>query len=163
MGTQPDPEDLIRHRNLYWREKSRLRASKKRRRITGEDWEVRTDGVTGHPFWFNVDTGESTWDKPSILLQLESLDLATRKMWGAIPYTPLMTILRFLLPYPDRMACSALSWHWNRGATDISFVRHVYPVEMGAYTRDERKIDPNHYRTIKDAVTASLPGDTIGK
>lgn len=162
LGTHPSHEDLIRQRNLYFRERSRLKANKKRRRITGENWEQRVDGRSGHPFWLNVDTGESTWEKPVELLQLEEIDMAQKNSWAAMPLAVLKRTMGFLNPYPDRMACSAVSKHWKQAATDISFVRHVYPVEMGAYTRDDKKMDANHFRTIAAVVAAACPGDTIG-
>jgi hypothetical protein len=74
-----------------------------------------------------------------------------------------MHIMNFLAPYPDRMQCSGVCQHWRFAAHHPSFVKHVYPVEMGAYTREDRKIEANHFRTLADAVSSALPGDTIGK
>jgi hypothetical protein len=163
LATDPQPEDLLRQRTLYLREKSRLRANKKRRKLTGQDWDLRVDGQTKHPFWYNIDTGEAVWDKPSVLLELEAYELAHNKKWSALPCDPLIRILGYLSPSPDRMRCAQMCRHWHKAATDPSFVRHVYPVEMGAYTRDDAKMEPNHYRNLADAIADSLPGDTIGK
>ncbi len=44
----------------------------KRRILTGENWCVRADAFTNNPFWYNVDTGEATWEKPSVLIELEA-------------------------------------------------------------------------------------------
>ena len=52
LGTSPDPADLIRHRNLYKREYSRLKAAKKRRTLTGENWEIRMDQRHKTEFWY---------------------------------------------------------------------------------------------------------------
>lgn len=163
LATRTTPEDLVRQRNLYQREKSRLRADKKRRKLTGENWECRTDGVTQHPFWYNVDTGEAVWDKPHLLLELEELETANEKGWSAIPIKALVHVMGFLLPFPDRMRCGEVCRRWKRASHDISFVRHVYPVEMGALTREDKKMEQNHYRTISEAVAVALPGDTIGE
>lgn len=163
LGTRPRPQDLIRQRNLYRREKAKLRADKKRRKLTGENWELRSEALTKYPFWYNIDTGEGLWDKPATLLELEAYEKAQENLYAAMPMKPLIHLMSFLLPFPDRMNCAAVCWQWRAAAIDPSFVRHVYPVEMGAYTRDEAKMDYNHYRSIRDALANSLPGDTIGK
>ena len=49
LATFPEPEDLVRQKSLYLREKARLRASKKLRKLTGQDWESRVDGLTKNP------------------------------------------------------------------------------------------------------------------
>jgi hypothetical protein len=163
LGTNPRPEDLIRQRNLYRREKARLGGSKKRRKLTGENWESRADAVTQNPFWYNIDTGEALWDKPKVLLEMEAYDLAYQRKWAAMPIKPMVHIMSFLSPFPDRMRSSEVCTQWCKAAFDAAFVRHVYPVEMGAYTRDDTKMEYNHYRTIDDALKAALPGDTIGQ
>ena len=162
LATFPQPGDLIRQRTLYLREKSRLRANKKLRKLTGQDWEQRLEALSKHPFWYNIDTGEAIWDKPEVLLELESYELAQERRWSALPSKPLVEIMRFLCPLPDRINCSYMCRDWRKAACDNSFVRHVYPVEMGAFTRDESKMEFNHFRTISDALGAALPGDTIG-
>jgi hypothetical protein len=161
LATRPAPEDLIRQRNLYMREKSRLRADKKRRKLTGENWVSKVDGVSQLPFWYNSDTGEAVWDRPLVLHQLEEHDVASEKGWSAMPMKALIRVMSYLVPFPDRVKCSQISHHWSRAARDVTFVRHVYPVEMGAYTTDDRKMEYNHYRTLGEAVVAALPGDTI--
>lgn len=162
LSTRPRPEDLLRQRDLYQRERARLRANKKRRLLTGQNWESRVDGLSKLPFWYNIDTGEAVWDKPAALVQLEAYEKANEELYSAMPAKPLVNMMEFLLPFPDRINCTYVSKHWKAAATDPSFVIHVYPVEMGAYTRDDSKIDRNHYRTISDAVARALPGDTIG-
>jgi F-box-like len=161
LATHPRPDDLLRQINLYRREKARLSGNKKRRRLTGEDWEQRFDS-TQTPFWQNVDTGEAVWEKPKVLVELDSFIRAHQDKWSALPMEPLIHIMSFLHPFPDRMHSSEVCIHWYKAAKDSSFVRHVYPVEMGAYTRDDDKIEYNHYRTVEAAVKSALPGDTIG-
>ncbi|GKZ00379.1 hypothetical protein MPSEU_000990900 [Mayamaea pseudoterrestris] len=161
LGTFPQPDDLVRQRALYQREKCRLRARKLRRRLTGEAWEVRHDAVSGLPYWHNSDTGETSWDKPMVLEELEAYDLAIEKRFDAMPNKSLLLIMEFLVPYPDRMSCAGVSRRWRIAATCPSFVKHVYPVELGAYTREDSKIEHNHFRTITDALAAALPGDTV--
>merc|ERR1711957_1042695 len=43
----------------------------------------------------------------------------------------------------------------------LSFVLHVWPVELGALVMSQSKLGKNHFRTISDATQAALPGDTI--
>ena len=161
LATLPSPEILPRQRHLYVREKTRLRADKKRRKLTGENWGVRTDQLSGRPYWYNSDTGEAIWDKPAILLDLEAHERALQNKWGAFPMKPLVHIMGFLIPFPERMACSAVCRQWKLAATDVSFVRHVLPVEMGALAMDQSKMERSHFRTIADALAAALPGDII--
>ena len=96
-----------------------------------------------------------------ILLDLEAHEVALKQKWSALPLKPLVHIMGYLIPFPERTSCSAVCHHWSSAARDISFVRHVFPVEMGAFAMDESKMEANHYRTIADALAASLPGDTI--
>lgn len=163
LATNPRPEDLIRQRNLYRRERARLAGTRKRRKLTGEHWEIRADATTQNNFWYNIDTGEALWDKPKVLLEMEAYDRAHETLWAAMPIAPLLHIMDYLTQFPDRMRSMEVCTHWCKAAGDPSFVRHVYPVEMGAYTRDSAKIEHNHYRTIEDALKAAHPGDTIGK
>jgi hypothetical protein len=162
LSTYTRPEDLVRQRNLYRREKARLRAEKKRRRLTGEVWLTKTDGVTKKPFWYNADTGEALWDRPLVLMELEAHDLAREQGWLAMPRKPLVKVMEFLVPNPERQTCSAVCRHWRAAAQDIRFVRHIYPVEMGALSLDSTRREPNHYPTIDEALSVCLPGDTIG-
>ena len=162
LATLPEPEELLRQQRLYHREKARLVSNKKRHRLTGENWTNKIDGKTNLPFWYNCDTGEAIWHKPKILLELEEYELAAKRYWNAVPLKPLVRIMEYLTPFPERMTCAITCKQWRQAAQDISFVRHVYPVEMGALTMDLKKMSPYHYKTISEALAESLPGDTIG-
>eukprot|EP00980_Cylindrotheca_fusiformis_P001315 scaffold333_cov133-Cylindrotheca_fusiformis.AAC.41 len=162
LATRPKPEALIRQRNLYHRERMRLRSDKKRRKLTGESWSSKIDGVTKKPFWYNSDTGEAVWNKPNVLLELEASNLAEHQGWGFLPMKPLAQVMEFLIPYPERQYSSAVCRQWKAAATDIRFVRHVYPVEMGALRNEGSKRQFNHFNTIVEALSIALPGDTIG-
>ena len=163
LGTGIQPEDLVRQRNFYRREKARLRSEKKRRKLTGENWVQKIDGLTDRPFWYNEDTGEAIWDTPLVVTELRADELATKEGWAKLPLKPLVHIMEYLLPFPDRQNCTAVSRHWRWAATDFKFVRHVYPVEMGALAREPSRMDYNHFATISDALAVALPGDSIGK
>ncbi|KAL7565038.1 hypothetical protein ACA910_020749 [Epithemia clementina (nom. ined.)] len=161
LGTDPLPSELTRHRNLFLRESARLKASKKKRTLTGENWETRIDARYKANFWYNVDTGEAIWDKPRVLVELEEYETAHEKKWSLLPLKPLIRIMSFLFPFPERTVAAQVCRQWRRAATDPSFVLHVYPVEMGAYTRDEKKIEYNHFRTLDAAVKEAKAGDSI--
>jgi superfamily II DNA/RNA helicase len=163
LATGTRPEDLVRQRNLYMRERARLRADKKRRRLTGEDWSSKIDGTSKKSFWYNADSGEAIWDKPALLWELEAEKQAHRQGWSAMPVKPLAHVMTFLLPFPERTHCSAVCSQWRLAANDVKFVRHVYPVEMSALARDESRREHNHFGTISEALSVALPGDTIGK
>jgi len=161
LATQPLPEELPDQRSLYLSEKSRLKANKIKRKLTGEDWETRIDGKSKHPFWYNSDTGEAVWDKPKSLVELHAEEVAHDKKWNAIPINPLTKIMEYLIPFPERMNVARVCKQFRLGATHPSFVRHVFPVEMGSMTMDPKKMDHNHYRDIVSALSCCLPGDTI--
>ena len=163
LATYPPLDKLPYHKQLYLREKSRLRANKKRRKLTGENWINKIDGRSKLPFFYNEDTGEAVWEKPKILLELEAHQLAHEKLWNAMPLQPLVNIMDFLIPYPDRMTCAAVCKQFRLAAQDISFVKHVFPVEMGAMAMDPNKMERNQYRTISEALQFCLPGDTLGE
>jgi len=163
LATGIQPEDLVRQRNLYRREKARLISEKKRRKLTGENWVERIDGLTQKPFWYNEETGEAIWDIPTVVVELRAHDLARKEGWNKLPTKPLVRVMEYLVPFPDRQNCSIVSHHWRSCATDIKFVRHVYPVEMGALAREPSRMEYNHYVTMSDALAVALPGDTIGK
>ena len=157
LVTDPMPEELVRQRNLFQRERARVKASMKRRQMTGENWEVRVDQQHNSSFYYNVDTGEARWDKPPVLLELESFNRASAVGWSMLP--SLVNVMSFLTPYPERMKAALVCRQWKKGAFDPSFVRHVYPVEMGAATRST--MHRNHYRSLADALTQAQPGDAI--
>lgn len=163
LATGIRPEDLVRQRTLYRREKARLRSEKKRRKLTGENWSQRIEGLTQKPFWYNEDTGEAIWEVPHVVAELREDELARKEGWSKLPMKPLVHIMRFLVPFPDRQTCTSVCRQWRHASTDIQFVRHVYPVEMGAIARESNRRDPNHYETLSEALAVSLPGDTIGK
>ena len=161
LATQPQLASLLRQRHLYIREKSRLHSEKKRRKLLGKNWSLRHDAIHNFPFWYNEDTGEATWDKPQIILELEAEDLARKEGWNLFPVKPLLNIMDFLVPYPDRTHCGKVCRQWRWAAGDFSFVKHVWPVEMGALSMNKSRLEKNHYVCIEDALLDSLPGDTI--
>lgn len=163
LSTLTQPEDLIRQRKLYRREKARLRSDKKRRQLKGENWSQRVDGLTQQLFWYNEDTGEAVWETPRVVANLQEHDLARKQGWSKLPMKVLVHVMSYLVPFPERQKCGIVCRQWKLGANDIRFVRHVYPVEMGALAREANRLDYNHYLSVADALVEALPGDTIGR
>eukprot|EP00985_Skeletonema_marinoi_P003962 scaffold1738_cov198-Skeletonema_marinoi.AAC.5 len=161
LATFPEPESLPRQRQLYTREKARVRAEMIKRKLTGENWITKIEQLSGKLFWYNSDTGEAIWEKPPVLKMLEAESIAMSEGWAALPTNPLVSIMEFLLPHPERTQCSMVCRRWRDVSNDASFVFHVWPVEQGALVMDESKLGKNHFRTISDALEAALPGDTI--
>ena len=162
LSTSPPPSMLLRQRHLYRRERIRLKADKKRRKLSGEDWVLRKEGTHTLPFsfWYNSDTGAVSLDTPRIIADLDAETVARNKKWNGLPSRCLVKVMSYLVPFPDRMSCSYVCKYWSHTARDLSFVRHVIPVEMGALL-EGTKVDYNHYRSINDALMNALPGDTI--
>ena len=161
LATQPDPSDLSRQRYLYFREKGRLLANKRRRKLSGENWCTKIDGRTNLPFWYNIDSGEATWDEPKIITELKEYELADNLIWNGLPIKPLLHVMEYLVPYPERIVAGGTCKQWQLAAQNPYFVKHVYPVEMGALNMDPNRMERYHYRTITEALQDALPGDTI--
>jgi hypothetical protein len=162
LCTETQPQDLVRQRNLYRREKARLRSDQRRRKLKGENWSQRRDGLSQEKFWYNEDTGEATWDVPRVVAEIRADEVAKKEGWSKLPIEPLVHIMEYLIPFPDRQACSKVCRQWKLGATDIQFVRHVYPVEMGDLARESNRREHNHFSSLSDVLDVALPGDTIG-
>ena len=163
LGTHPPPDALPRQRKIYFRERARLRSDRKRRKLTGESWITRIDAISQVHYWYNEDTGEAIWEKPKILVELDEVASAQVKKWNAMLIKPLVHIMEYLIPYPDRTKCSLVCKQWKLAAKDFGFVLHVFPVEMGALSLEGRKLEHNHFRTISEVMQVVQPGDTIGK
>ena len=161
--TNPSPYILPKQMKVYTREKARVNAEKMKRKLTGESWETRIDGLTKYPFFYNVDTGEATWEKPRVLNDLQNYDRAQQMRWTALPLEPLKGLMEYLSPYPDRIACTSVCRHWRTAAQDVSFVKFVYPVESGALAMDVTKMEKNHYRSLTEALSSAIAGDIIGE
>lgn len=160
LATNTHPEVLCKQRQMYFDEKASIRAKKMLRKLTGENWCKKIDGRSKLPFWYNDDTGEALWDKPRVLFDLEAYELAHKKKWNFMPLKPLVNIMSFLVPL-DRMKCTSISRQWRTAASDISFVKHVYPVEMASYIADKSKLTRGHYLTLAEALEEALPGDIL--
>ena len=162
LATFPEPEALPRQRELYIREKTRLKSEIVKRKLTGENWITKSDeGRSDLSYWHNVDTGEVAWEKPQVLKNLEAEEDARKKGWTALPNKLLIKVMGYLSPYPERTTCAATCSNWQIAANDASFILHVWPIEQGAMVKDKHQLMPNHFCTLSDAIEAAQPGNTI--
>lgn len=162
LATFPEPEALPRQRELYIREKTRLKSEIVKRKLTGENWITKSDeGRSNLSYWHNVDTGEVAWEKPQVLKNLEAEENARKKGWTALPNKLLIKVMGYLSPYPERTTCAATCSNWQIAANDASFILHVWPIEQGAMVKDKNQLTPNHFCTLSDAIEAAHPGNTI--
>ena len=162
LVTNFHPSMLIKQEHLYKSERIHLKAAQKRRKLIGADWVLRKVGSHSLPFsfWFNTDTGAVSLVTPRIIVDLDAEAIARKRKWNGLPYRCLVQVMSFLTSFPERMICSRLCKQWSIAARDLSFIRHVIPVEMGALL-ESTKLERNHYRSINDAVAHAFPGDTI--
>jgi len=149
--------NVAHYEAFFLKERAKIRSRKIKRRLTGENWEIRIDAMTKYPFYYNLDTGEAIWEKPLVLLQLEAEATARENKWKALPHAILVHVMRYLIPYPERMICNTVCKQWRAAASDVNFVKHVYPVELAGVSITNN----NLFLNLKDALAAALPGDTI--
>ena len=162
LCTFPDPESLPRQRQLYIREKARLRSEIMIRKLTGRNWITKVEERSKRVYWYSTDTGEALWGKPQVLIDLQEEDDARANGWSTLPPKILIDIFDYLVPFPERTAAAAGTCrNWRLAANDPSFVLHVWPVELGALIMSESKFRKKHFRTVAEAVESALPGDTI--
>ena len=112
LATHIKTTELPRHRNLYVREKTRLKNEVKLRRLTGKAWQVKIDGRSQFPFFYNVVTGEAIWDKPRVLIELQELQRARTQGWQGVAREIVVKLLGFLEPQ-ERMICGEVCKKWR--------------------------------------------------
>lgn len=123
---------VVSQKHLYDRERGRMLADRKRRRLTGDDWEIRRDGRTGIPFWYNLDTGEAVWDRPTVIEKRDAERLARSRGFGFLSLPVLTLIMKFMQPDPDRLRGGIVNHSWLEASRDISLYKRVLPVEAVA-------------------------------
>lgn len=158
-------DELLQIKSEYVQEKSRRQKERKLRQLTGDGWSQYVDEVTGIPFWYNEDTGEASYGQPEVIKRQQILKAAMTRKWNAFPVHLILKVLSFLNPYPDRVRCSYISDRWRRAVTDPCFYKRVLSIESGAreisLSRERVKLEENSFTSLSDALTNSLPGDTI--
>eukprot|EP00644_Phytophthora_capsici_P000671 jgi/Phyca11/533657/estExt2_fgenesh1_pg.C_PHYCAscaffold_160013 len=75
-----DPEQMTAHyTELYRRERAHVLFERRKRLLTGAAWSRMKCVNTGHPFYFNVDTREATWECPPVWVANEQLKSAQER------------------------------------------------------------------------------------
>jgi superfamily II DNA/RNA helicase len=164
LATNITREEVINLKSWFLGERSRLKRERRRRKMTGEAWELVIDPVTRVPFWYNDDTGAASYAVPEIIQQRELMETALARGFSSAPLPIAIHILSYLTPYPDRMNASLVCARWKEAAFDQVFNLRVLPVESGA--RDSKApirstSGSKTYVSVDNALRDALPGDTV--
>ena len=98
----------------YQAAKKNLARNRKIRKLTGSAWNERYEDGNGNKkrkYYFNVDTREISWDRPSILDAYANQQIARERGWGHVPENVLVRIFSFLIPTERHVAaCTCVKW-----------------------------------------------------
>ncbi|GLE04611.1 hypothetical protein PINS_up013581 [Pythium insidiosum] len=125
-----DDATVAEHAALFKRERARVHSERRRRQLTGAAWQVLTCAVTRHPFFYNADTREATWDRPAIWTKNEDDARARRDGYAALPMHVLLAILRCLDAWPDRLCAATVCRAWHSAAQSPSLCRRITASEF---------------------------------
>ena len=154
--------EIVRLKHWYLRERSQRNHARRVRLKTGASWSLDQDPHTGTMYWINNDTGEKRRDKPTILVEKESMSIALKYKYNALPHAILIRILSYLRPFPDRITCSLLCTNWHKASADYVFHKKVLPVESGSKDPTKRgNLAFGTYASIEEAVNDAVDGETI--
>jgi hypothetical protein len=160
LATTVTKRDLTRFKTWYLQERSRRVAARRMRTMTGGAWVLLTEN--GISFWYNNDTGASTYATPAIIIEQERMQHARERGYNAMPLSIMLLVCSYLEPYPERCKMASLCARWAEAAMHPSFRKRVLPVESGA--RDPamaHKLTHNIFASVEAALRAARPGDTI--
>jgi len=156
---------LLSLEQAYWTRRRYMRAERRQQRIQGLSWTPYVDTKTERVFWYNIDTGKSQWNKPSVLVARDALASAHMLMFAGTPESILLRILHMLSPFPDRQAASLACKHWLSASRDesLDFVvsARIASRSIPHGTDGMQRPRPRIFRTLSAAVAASPPGTTI--
>lgn len=91
-----------------------IRYGRKTRKLTGKSWEEKVEEGTRRRYYYNTDTKETSWERPTIIDAYAELLHALKKGWSCLVNTVLVRVLRFLLPAPDRLQCALVCRNWRK-------------------------------------------------
>lgn len=115
---------------LYHAERRNFHRERKRRLLTGENWQMRICARTKSPYYFNMETGESCWEKPRLIAKYDEMKLAKQHGFSGLPMdSVLLIVAQYLIPYSERhqimaLVCSA----WSTAAMHSSFWHRILAV-----------------------------------
>lgn len=126
--------------------------------ISGDSWsKIVVDGV---PYWENSDTGEISFETPSIIRERDVYANAKALKFNYLPESVMISIFTYLVSFPDRMNAAQTCARWHRIASRDSFSLRVFPSDRN----NNSVIEPNRQNTFSSlglAIAAAHPGDTI--
>ena len=143
------------HERSYRVERKRRASARKLRRLKGDNWVVKTDGRTGLPFYYNVDSGEATWFVPREVAERDALSEAAQMRYNAVPRGVLRRVLSFLSPL-ERAAAAGVCRRFREEASAEVFHRRIASAERMSQAKGAASGG-----SLEDAVRAALPGETL--
>jgi hypothetical protein len=156
---------------LYRKERARVRASFRRRQMTGDGWERRVEATSGYPFWYNVDTGEAQWETPAVVLERDAQERAREEGFAGLPPNVLRQVMGFLAPSPDRLRAGMVNVKWRVAAVHEAFHKRVLSAEAGLSFRNAAggaavqaaggEVEPGLFLSLRAALAACTDGDTV--
>jgi len=163
LSAEVSSRQTSRLKSWYMAERTKRSRRRRYRIVTGEGWSLVVDQLTGYPFWYNEDTGATSYSKPVIVQVQEDYQYALENGFRALPIPILVHIMSFLLPFPDRMRASETCLRWSIASRQDSLKKRVLSVELGARRSDgaDASIRPCEFVSIDAALRAASPGDTI--
>jgi hypothetical protein len=147
--------EVSRVKMEYLAKKAKIKKDRQLRELTGEGWHHYIDEVTHAPFWYNEDTGEACYGMPAVIKSNAVMLRAKERRYNACPHPILVKIMEFLLPYPERSACSQVCAAWSKAGRDSCFFKHVLSIETGARERERERERVKQEKTATRSSTSS--------
>lgn len=166
LATNLTKDDVDSLRIWYLKERQKRSNELRRRRLTGAGWKLYIDHVTNVPFWYNEDTAQACYGKPKVIDEQERFAAALERGYSAAPEGIIISILKFLSPFPDRMSCQLVCARWYQISKNPCFFKRVLPVESGvrdssAASGKAPQLAENTFSSVEAALALAHPGDTI--
>ncbi|KAL3659032.1 hypothetical protein V7S43_015916 [Phytophthora oleae] len=147
-----DPEQMTAHyTELYRRERAHVLFERRKRLLTGAAWSRMKCVNTGHPFYFNVDTREATWECPPVWIANEQLKSAQERGYEGLPPSALQRVMSMLVPFPERYRAQMVCRSWHTAAQHPSLFVKVSASDF----------DPGSPSSLAKVLAKVAPGDTV--
>lgn len=145
--------------NSSWYLHERKGRNRKRllRSLKGESWKkVEIDGIW---YWYNEDDGEWSFETPSIIRVREEYENACIRRYNCLPLYVLQTVFSFLHFLPDGLNASRCCARWRSAGHGSNWIHYVKAADNP--NTSVEKVFPRVYQSLKLAIDAAQPGDTI--
>ncbi|KAK1938963.1 Protein PHOTOPERIOD-INDEPENDENT EARLY FLOWERING 1 [Phytophthora citrophthora] len=147
-----DPEQMtVHYTELYRRERAHVLFERRKRLLTGAAWSRLKCVNTGHPFYFNADTREATWECPPVWAANEQLKSAQERGYEGLPPAVLQRVMSLLVAYPGRYRAQMVCRSWHTAAQHPSLFVKVCASDF----------DPGSPATLAKVLAKVSPGDTV--